>query len=141
MRWESMMQIKLRHVFMVTVIIIPLICVGKLKITDANYYHQSQASGILTMEECLNCHNGYGTNKPISVCQGNNCIYTNNHPLMHNYPPVGKEKDFASLIEIEQAGCILEDGKTTCLSCHDLVKPPPHIIRDGDKLCLICHKF
>ena len=45
-----------------------------------------------------------------------------------------------SLSEITQAGGILEDGKLTCLSCHDLTKPPPRLILDGDRLCLLCHK-
>ena len=46
------------------------------------------------------------------------------------------------LAEIEAAGCVLENGRTTCLSCHDLTKPPPgRTIRDGHDLCFICHKY
>jgi hypothetical protein len=103
-----------------------------------NPFHATKAAGILTMRECLECHNGL-MGKAIHVCLGNNCLYTRNHSLMHRYPPVGKEGRYAPVEEIERAGCILEDGKITCLSCHDLTKPPPHTIRNGDQLCLICH--
>nr|WP_226377866.1 cytochrome c3 family protein [Citrifermentans bremense] len=34
---------------------------------------------------------------------------------------------------------VLQDGKITCLSCHDLTKPP-HLIKKGDQLCYLCHK-
>jgi hypothetical protein len=103
-----------------------------------NPLHQSQAAGVLTMKECLSCHNGM-VGRAISVCLGNECMYTRNHSIMGSYPPHGKERAYASVKEIQDAGCILEDGKVTCLSCHDLTKPPPHIIRDGDRLCFICH--
>jgi hypothetical protein len=109
------------------------------KFSDANYLHQQQASGILTMQECLKCHDGI-TGKLITVCLGNECLYLKEHSLMHQYPPPSKQNDYASVVEIESAGCILEAGKVTCLSCHDLTKPPPHLIQEGDKLCLICHK-
>lgn len=100
-----------------------------------NTFHEKQAAGVLTMKECLECHN-----TKIVPCLGKDCMYTNNHPLMHTYPPEGKERRYASISEIQQAGCVLEDGKITCLSCHDLTKPPPRTIRAGDQLCLICHK-
>jgi hypothetical protein len=103
-----------------------------------NAFHQAMASGILTMKECLKCHNGVMA-RAISICVGNNCLYTKNHSIMRPYPPPGKEHNYASVSEIEHAGCILENGKITCLSCHDLTKPPPHTIRPGDQLCYICH--
>ena len=103
-----------------------------------NVFHQTQAAGVVTMADCLSCHDGI-TGRAITVCLGNECLYTKNHSVMHRYPPVGKESNYAPQGEIEQAGCILEGGKITCLSCHNLANPPPHLIREGDKLCLICH--
>lgn len=103
-----------------------------------NPFHQREAVGMVTMEQCLKCH-GSAMGKAISICLGDKCLYTRNHSIMHPYPPRGKAMRYASVAEIQQAGCILEDGKTTCLSCHDLTKPPPHVIREGDQLCLICH--
>lgn len=104
-----------------------------------NPFHEKQAAGVLTMKQCLDCHNGFMA-KAIEICLGSECMYTKNHPIMHIYPPAGKEKRYAPLSEILQAGCVLEEGKLTCLSCHDLTKPPPeHTIRPGDQLCYICH--
>ncbi|HJV64921.1 MAG TPA: hypothetical protein VJ550_04235 [Geomonas sp.] len=121
-------------------VVIALVAVLSLLRTAAgNIYHESEASGILTMAECLKCHDGT-TGKMITVCLGNDCLYLRNHSMMHPYPPAAKVNDYASRTEIEQAGCVLEDGKITCLSCHDLTKPAPHLIRSGDQLCLICHK-
>ena len=108
----------------------------------SNPYHLSQSGRLSTMRDCMRCHDRNGpARSTISVCLGDNCLYTKNHPLMQVYPPAGMEGEFATLTEVERAGCLLEDGRITCLSCHDLAKPPPHLILDGDKLCLICHKY
>lgn len=106
---------------------------------EGNSYHLTDGSGVLTMEQCLNCHDS-SSKMPIYVCTGEMCLYSKNHSLMRPYPPARRTKDYSSLAEITEAGCVLEGGKTTCLSCHDLTKPPPHLIRDGDLLCYICHK-
>lgn len=105
---------------------------------ETNAAHMAGAARILTMDQCMKCHSA-ASMKPISICLDNHCLYTGNHSLMHPYPPPGKEGRFAPVLAIEQAGCILEDGRITCLSCHDLTKPPPHLIREGDELCFICH--
>lgn len=130
-------HIKALVALFVVVALIPFL--SMLRSAVGNTYHESQAAGILTMAECLKCHDG-STGKMIALCLGNECLYLNNHSLMHPYPPARKANDYASRADIEQAGCILENGKVTCLSCHDLTRPPPHLIRDGDQLCLICHK-
>lgn len=110
-----------------------------LRTATGNIYHETEASGILTMAQCLKCHDG-STGKLITICLGRDCLYLRNHSMMHPYPPATKVNDYASRAEIEQAGCVLEEGKITCLSCHDLTKPAPHLIKSGDQLCLICHK-
>ena len=120
-------------------IIVALASGTMLSLCGNNPYHQKEAARMLRMQECLVCHDG-NMGKPVSICTGDDCLYSKTHSLMHRYPPIGKEKDYATVIEIEQAGCYLEEGKITCLSCHDLTKPSPHVIRDGDKLCLTCHK-
>jgi len=105
-----------------------------------NPYHMTQAAQVFTYKECLTCH-AEGMKKGVSICLGENCLYSKDHSLMHRYPPVGKEKDFAPIHEVERLGAIFEDGKITCLSCHDLSKPPPHLIRERerDQICLVCH--
>lgn len=109
------------------------------KYGHANPYHQTDAAGVLTMQECLQCHDK-SSKKPIYICSGDMCLYSKNHSLMRPYPPMRHPNEYAPLPEIQEAGCVLENGLTTCLSCHDLTKPPPHLIRDGDQLCYICHK-
>lgn len=110
-----------------------------LRFGEANLSHLTGASGVLTMNECLECHSSSST-RPVSICLDDHCIFTKNHSLMHSYPPRGKETEYASVPEVTQAGVTFEDGKITCLSCHDLTKPAPHLIREGDKLCFICHR-
>jgi hypothetical protein len=102
-----------------------------------NPYHVS-AVGALSMQECMNCHDK-GSQKRVVICLGDNCLYSQSHSLMHRYPPRGNESRYAPVSDIEKAGCILENGKVSCLSCHDLTKPAPHLILEGDKLCQICH--
>jgi hypothetical protein len=109
------------------------ICLGVV-----NPYHLSNATDVLAMRDCMKCHDK-NTKRPVTICLGDNCLYSGDHSLKHRYPPIGKEKDYAPVSEIEKAGCFLENGTITCLSCHDLTKPPPHLIKDGDQLCLICH--
>lgn len=111
-----------------------------LRMGEANIDHLTSASGILTMQECIACHSE-GTTHPVAICLDDHCLYTNDHSLMHRYPPLGKELEYAPAAEIIAAGCILEDGKITCLSCHDLTQPAPHLIRTGDQLCGICHRL
>ena len=105
-----------------------------------NPQHRTHAAGVLTMQECLACHSG-SMGKAVLVCLGNDCLYKNSHSLLHSYPPLGKTDDYAAIGDIEKAGCVLENGKVTCLSCHDLTRPPPHLIREGDDLCSICHLY
>jgi hypothetical protein len=105
----------------------------------ANSYHLTDGSSILTMEQCLNCHDA-SSKMPIYICTGTMCLYSKSHSLMRPYPPTRRTTDYSTLAEITEAGCVLEGGKTTCLSCHDLTKPAPHLVREGDALCYICHK-
>lgn len=105
-----------------------------------NPQHRTRAAGVLTMQECLACHSG-SMGKGVATCLGDDCLYRNSHSLMHPYPPAGKAGDYAALGDVENAGCVLENGKITCLSCHDLTNPPPHLIREGDELCSLCHLY
>ncbi|MBU5637442.1 hypothetical protein KOM00_11945 [Geomonas sp. Red69] len=107
---------------------------------EANIYHQTGASRILTMAECMACHSKDSA-RPVSICLDDHCLYSNHHPVLRGYPPLGKEDKFAPESELLAAGCELEDGKITCLSCHNLTRPAPHLVKDGDELCYICHRY
>jgi doubled CXXCH motif protein len=103
-----------------------------------NILHQTQTTGVSTMNECLSCHDGI-TGMAIATCLGKECLLIKNHSIMNQYPPPGNVSGYAPISEIERAGGILENGKTTCLSCHNLTNPPPHLLKNGDALCIICH--
>ncbi|MBU5614111.1 hypothetical protein KOL99_14355 [Geomonas sp. Red51] len=107
---------------------------------EANVYHQTSANHILTMAECMACHSEDST-RPVSICLDDHCLYSNDHPVLRRYPPPAKADKFAPVSDLLAAGCVLEDGKITCLSCHNLTKPAPHLVRDGDELCYICHRY
>lgn len=122
------------------ILLIFIVLAGSTALTlcGSNRYHQRYAVGVLTVGGCLECHSG-NMGKTIILCTGKECLYTKNHSILHPYPPARKAREYAPISEIIQAGCILENGKMTCQSCHDLTKPAPHTIRNGDQLCLICH--
>lgn len=105
-----------------------------------NLYHQRFASRILSFDECLyvGCH-GNSKGKYITLCFGKECLLNNSHSILNQYPPPGKEKEFAPVSNVEWEGGIFENGKTTCLSCHNLTRPPPHLLKDGEEFCIICH--
>lgn len=95
--------------------------------------HMNDAAGAVGMKVCLKCH-GESLHKPDRVHFGNYCM------LGAQYPPSGREREFAAPAEIAGSGAMLEEGQVTCLSCHDLTKASPHVIRQGFKLCSVCHK-
>lgn len=134
----AMAKVRKVHLALTVLLLLGTASLLFFKRGEANPSHLTGAGAILTMAECLACHSE-GSSRPISICLVDHCLYTNNHPMLHRYPPPGKEGKFAPLAEILAAGCVLENGKVTCLSCHNLVKPPPHLIREGDDLCYLCH--
>lgn len=129
------------QVVLILSVSIAIVGIAFLLPSQANLAHQSSACGILTAEECLACHSAASSTRPVSICLTDHCLYTNEHPVLRRYPPYGKEFDFASVAEITMAGCVLQDGKITCLSCHNLTRPIPHLIKTGDQLCYLCHRY
>jgi hypothetical protein len=103
-----------------------------------NPAHQTSASHILSYNECLDCHD-HSVEKTITICLGKECLFKDSHSMYDAYPPPGKEDCYAPASAIEQAGGVLEKGHTTCLSCHNLTRPPPHLLKDGTEFCEICH--
>ena len=122
----------------ILLLIIALTSAAALSLCGTNTFHLKYAAGILTMDECLDCHGGL-MGKAVTICTGNECLYTKNHSIMSPYPPINKVREFAPESELKKAGVNFENGKITCLSCHNLTKPPPHIIMEADKLCTLCH--
>lgn len=126
------MSVKGRFILQIGMIALLLditVCFGGM-----NPDHMPNAERGLGMRDCLNCHQKSNKHRPGVGHLGNLCLNSRSQ-----YPPAGKEMSYATIASLENAGSSLEDGMITCISCHDLSKPPPHIIKSGNDLCLICH--
>lgn len=89
--------------------------------------HQGSLVDVNDTKSCFACHTD---------------MTDHSHPVMIEYPPVGKEKGYATAADVERAGIKLVDGKVTCITCHDLTNiDPAHLARtmDNSQLCLACH--
>lgn len=76
------------------------------------------------------------------------CIYCHEemedhtHPVLTEYPPPGKESDFAPASVLAAAGISLANGRVVCVSCHNLKnRSSGHPAMDNKEsgMCLICH--
>lgn len=90
---------------------------------------------------CLTCHDGSGVAPTVSSCT-TNCNFFDSHPIDKDYPPPGKEEEFAPLSVLADAGVMLPNGKISCVSCHDLALSGQYHIPGGlprSSLCFLCH--
>lgn len=67
------------------------------------------------------------------------------HKSLFTYPPSGREKEFAPLQAVLEAGVKLENGMVTCISCHDLKNQEKYQFAIdttpfAQKLCYACHR-
>jgi predicted CXXCH cytochrome family protein len=82
--------------------------------------------------ECLSCHDGM-----IGPCN-----FKGPHAKLPAYPPKGKEREFSTTASITAAGVRLDNGRLTCISCHDLRgSGKNHLIKagSGNEICGLCH--
>ena len=90
--------------------------------------------------DCLACHDG-GLARPVATCTVT-CGYKTAHSLLKDYPPVKKRKKFVPAAVVKAKGIKFENGKVTCISCHNLKNPKRyHLVMENKKsrLCLACH--
>ena len=103
-------------------------------------HHGTNVEADAPVSECILCHDGF-TATYITMCV-NNCNRRNSHPVLRDYPPDGKQKEYFSLETISSRGVPLEDGKITCISCHELRNNTPFHLRFDNyrsRLCFACH--
>lgn len=89
---------------------------------------------------CIACHDGTIATS-FSFCL-TKCNYRTSHSVTKTYPPHGQENAYAPISSLSGKGIQLHNGKTTCLSCHDLKNQEKyHLIIDnrGSSLCFTCH--
>lgn len=95
-------------------------------------HHDVTADPDSTARECLSCHDGM-----IGPCN-----FKGPHSQLPAYPPAGKEHEYAPAASLAAAGIRLEDGKLTCITCHDLRNTGArHLIKagQGSGICGMCH--
>ena len=91
-------------------------------------------------EDCLMCHDGFvaSSASPCTV----QCDFRGSHSILKFYPPAGKELLYAPLDSLLAMGMKLENGKVTCISCHNLHNPGRYhlwIDNSESRLCSTCH--
>ncbi|MCK9295190.1 MAG: hypothetical protein M0P70_08890 [Desulfobulbaceae bacterium] len=95
-------------------------------------------------QRCIDCHYGQEDDSKNSPCP-KNCLVdpASSHPVAKKYPPRGKEKEYIPLKELRKTGLVkLQDGKITCVSCHDVANNIAYhtVVEDrGTHLCKLCH--
>ena len=92
---------------------------------------------------CVSCHDGSGAAPDARYCTSS-CSAVTSHSILRGYPPVFKEDSYAPAESLQDKGIQLFDGKTACVSCHDLRNTnPKHLIYDnsGSALCFSCHRI
>ena len=91
---------------------------------------------------CVSCHDGSGAAPDARYCI-KNCSAVTSHSILREYPPALKEDSYAPAESLRDKGIRLFDGKTACVSCHDLRNTnPKHLIFDnsGSAICFSCHR-
>ena len=82
--------------------------------------------------ECLSCHDG----------TVGKCNFQGPHSSLPAYPPRGKEHEYASIATLQASGIRLENGRMTCISCHNLRNSGARNLikaKHGNELCGMCH--
>ncbi len=113
----------------ITITIYPLLfsLICSQTATAGEIDHHGKKVDIYTPDICLSCHE---------------LSEEHSHPVNISYPPVGKEKKYGRVSDVQKAGITIVNGKIDCISCHDLNNPDKgHLVvtRNDTFLCLTCH--
>lgn len=93
-----------------------------------------------TLVQCVSCHDGSAAHN-VSFCTSQ-CSAATSHSVLKNYPPAGRQASFAPLAVVKSKGIKFDQGRVTCISCHNLRNPSKnHLVMEnrGSSLCLTCH--
>lgn len=123
-----------------------LLCVGgtgTLFTAEAVEHHgfkvKDGGAGGGSYTECLQCH-CVAISKDIPKCMPV-CFLGKSHPLNAVYPPPQRAYEFRPVAEAQKLGIKFINGKTDCISCHNLMgDKSKHLrIQNGPDLCKACH--
>lgn len=131
-----------KSAFFVVLLVATILSALSLRRTGAEVvpHHGAEVEAEGRANDCITCHDGLAA-KNAGFCTVQ-CDFRGPHSILKRYPPSGKEKSFAPLEDLISKGVKLEQGRITCISCHNLRNPDRfHLWTDktGDSLCLTCH--
>lgn len=104
-------------------------------------HHGAEVDVAAGSRTCLECHDGSAMSRPVTYCTVD-CGFADSHAIDKDYPPPGREAEFVPLDAVNRGGVRLDQGKITCVSCHDLKNGARHhlaLSNAGSGLCLTCH--
>jgi hypothetical protein len=106
--------------------------------TVSHHGDMVEANGSAT--DCILCHDGtISTAVPSCTVR---CSFGGSHSILKPYPPPGKEMFYVPIEQVTAAGIVLDNGRVTCISCHNLRNGNRyHLSVDnaGSRLCFVCH--
>lgn len=103
-------------------------------------HHGLEVKITADLSDCIVCHDGM-VGPTVSICTVD-CKFTSPHSILKEYPPFGKEQEYAPADKLAAKGIILQNHKVTCVSCHNLKNPQKyHLVMEnnGSALCYACH--
>jgi len=103
-------------------------------------HHGMQVNADATFSQCVSCHDGTVAHN-VSFCTSK-CDAATSHAVLKAYPPLRRASEFAPLAAVRAKGIKFDNGRVTCISCHNLRNPAKnHLVMEnsGSRLCLTCH--
>lgn len=103
-------------------------------------HHGTMVNGAGSTADCLICHDG---TRDVPGRKGK-ITPVRSHKVLVPYPPPGRARAFYPLQTVLAAGIRLENGRITCISCHDLNNGKRNQLaidttEYAQKLCYVCH--
>lgn len=109
-------------------------------VAAASVEHHGISADPDNSQECIGCHDGTVGNKA-SVCT-TKCSALTAHPVFTPHDAGNARTRLQPRSLAASRGIRFEDGRVTCISCHDIRNSREnHLIMDnsGSSLCLACH--
>jgi len=123
-----------------TVLAAGILCIAFELSAEEVQHHGLSVEADGTLVQCVSCHDGSVAHN-VSFCTSQ-CSAATPHSVLKLYPPAGKIASFASLAEVRAKGIKFDNGRITCISCHNLHNPAKnHLVMEnrGSRLCMTCH--
>jgi predicted CXXCH cytochrome family protein len=117
-----------------------LLAMNGTTFTEQTLHHGYLVEVSGEINDCLVCHDGSVASYAYYCIK--ECNIKTSHSVLKDYPPWKDAASYAPVARLKEKKIRLHNGKTTCLSCHDLKNPDRnHLVIDnaGSNLCFTCH--